>query len=543
MDSGESEIEDDPTPVAENFDARQETSASSQMDVDYTGRPSVRAPIWKHFRMAPNDEYRSLCKYCNTTFKIVTGSTTSMIRHLQKKHSKIAAEFNKEQSRRKAEKVGKMKKHVDKLTSHQLTLQESFGGETKWSSDNPKSITLTKKIGIWMAKSLHPYSLVEEEGLKDVLNEAVPKYTIPSRTTFSRNVIPQLYDEKRQQIMHELQSDLGTAESISLTSDLWTSRTNDPYLALTLHYMSETFSMKRFCLGNEYCPGEKTAECISDKICMILNDWDLASLTIPIYVVTDNGKNISKAVRDKSNWTHLRCFAHTLQLALKDAKNETPGMNATCAKARAIVGHYKRSSIAQQRLHEYQAALGKKRIELIQDCETRWNSEFAMLSRLVDQKEAVSGELLNSDSSVENLSMTEWKLAQEYVEILQPLDEATRETSANKQPTSSLIYPHTLSIENDLETRITEKRPGIMFSRALLRSIKTRFAHIKTDNVYKMCTSLDPRFKCSLMQNHEKQFMTELLVEEALKLAAAHKSKTDTQSRTPETSNGSSRGE
>lgn len=48
--------------------------------------------------------------------------------------------------------------------------------------------------------------------------------------------------------------------------------------------------------------------------------------------------------------------------------------------------------------------MGKDPLRLVQDVETRWNSEYLMLSRLLDLKEALPVELARSSNSIDGLS-------------------------------------------------------------------------------------------------------------------------------------------
>ncbi|KAH6937999.1 hypothetical protein HPB50_006091 [Hyalomma asiaticum] len=62
-----------------------------------------------------------------------------------------------------------------------------------------------------MAAGLHSYSIVEEPGFLSLMHAAVPEYKVPSRTTFSRSVMPELYAKKKERIK----------EAASPSSDVW----------------------------------------------------------------------------------------------------------------------------------------------------------------------------------------------------------------------------------------------------------------------------------------------------------------------------------
>ena len=71
---------------------------------------------------------------------------------------------------------------------------------------------------------------------------------------------------------------------------------------------------------------------------------------------------------------------------------------------------------------------------------TRWNSDLFMLQRLTEEKEAVTAELLAS-SKVDNLSTLEWKLAEGYVKILTPCEQASRELYGRNYPSLFMEIP------------------------------------------------------------------------------------------------------
>jgi len=75
-----------------------------------------------------------------------------------------------------------------------------------------------------------------------------------------------------------------------------------------------------------------------------------------MHFITDNAPNLVAALRKvpDGTWQHLRCVAHSLQLAIVDAKKSTSNLEALLIACRSIVGHYKRSSTAKARLFELQ---------------------------------------------------------------------------------------------------------------------------------------------------------------------------------------------
>lgn len=62
-------------------------------------------------------------------------------------------------------------------------------------------------------------------------------------------------------------------------------------------------------------------------------------------VVTDNGTNMVKEVGD-CGLLQLPCFAHTLNLAVKKAINQSKEVNAIFQSCRDLVLYFKQSSLA-----------------------------------------------------------------------------------------------------------------------------------------------------------------------------------------------------
>ncbi|KAH7968610.1 hypothetical protein HPB52_010091 [Rhipicephalus sanguineus] len=174
-----------------------------------------------------------------------------------------------------------------------------------------------------------------------------------------------------------------------------------------------------------------------------------------------------------------------------------------CAKARTIVGYYKRSSTARARLQEIQKQLSvDPPLELVQDVPTRWNSEFAMLARLLKLKTAVTIDLTENDS-VENLTNGEWRQVSAFVTVLQPVEDATTAACAESYPTLFLVVP----LVHCMKLLLCDKTSDCNeydFAQNLLKSIKARFPAVSTTAPHCLATLLDPRFKDVCYGDEEK---------------------------------------
>ncbi|KAH7968834.1 hypothetical protein HPB52_011713 [Rhipicephalus sanguineus] len=274
-----------------------------------------------------------------------------------------------------------------------------------------------------LALDLQPYSCVENRGFKELMNHMEPLYKIPSCTTFSRTIIPELYRDTVMAVKERMLADFQEGvESISLTTDMWTSRSNQSYISLICHYLTSNFEMRSFAMENRSVTESHTACNILEHLQAMMDNWELPLQKVPVCVVTDNARNFRAALRGIS-CVPMQCMGHTLQLAIKDAKEETAGVFAILKKCHAIVGYYKHSAQAAARLKDCQRRMELSVLELIQDVETRWNSEHYMLSHLVQLKEAICLELATSETTVPNLAPQEWKASWSHSERLVALDQ------------------------------------------------------------------------------------------------------------------------
>ncbi|KAH6933470.1 hypothetical protein HPB50_015418 [Hyalomma asiaticum] len=131
--------------------------------------------------------------------------------------------------------------------------------------------------------------------------------------------------------------------------------------------------------------------------------------------------------------------------------------------------------------------------EVIQDVPTCWNSEYAMMERLVELRAPIPVELCDSD--VDNLSSREWKVMAAAIKVLQPLDQATTELCTDHYPTLSQVTPLMHCTQLVLHEHVSEGEEAASFARSLLRSNATRFPGLKMANVPANAMPVDPRYK------------------------------------------------
>jgi hypothetical protein len=113
----------------------------------------------------------------------------------------------------------------------------------------------------------------------------------------------------------QLQQLIKETISISLTMDLWTSRSYQGYLGITGLFLDQKFELRELTLDISYVKYPHTGEHIQDTLENVLAKWEIQDL---IYTITtDSRSNIKKAILNMENIKWLGCTSHTLQLVIK----------------------------------------------------------------------------------------------------------------------------------------------------------------------------------------------------------------------------------
>ena len=145
-----------------------------------------------------------------------------------------------------------------------------------------------------IATDLRPLSIVEDSGFKEFVKSLDNRYDLPSRKTLSTVTLPQLLEETETTIIKQLSE----AAWVAITSDAWTSRTQTPFLAVTVHFIEvgqDKIDLQTKILDCCVLSENSTAETIKFEIDLILEKFDIKKKVVA--AVTDRGSNMVKAVK------------------------------------------------------------------------------------------------------------------------------------------------------------------------------------------------------------------------------------------------------
>ncbi|XP_028161108.1 zinc finger BED domain-containing protein 4-like [Ostrinia furnacalis] len=177
--------------------------------------------------------------------------------------------------------------------------------------------------------------------------------------------------------------------------------------------------------------------------------------------------------------------------------NLSAELTALIEKVKAIVGYFKRSTKAWEKLKKFQIQADKSVKRPLQSVCTRWNSLFYMLERMLEIKEEVNSALSNLDSTALSLSQIEWEICEHVCHILRPCEEVTKEISGQKYVAGSMVIPITtglISCLENLDSRLYHPTAQCL-QQDLISKLKKRFVNLDKSRIFTRAMFLDPRFK------------------------------------------------
>lgn len=468
-----------------------------------------RSKVWTFF--TPVTEDKAKCDLCQTLYSVKGGSTTNLKKHLRHKH-KTLYPYDITVTTSSSPTVSLSQKASEQSITSVLPSTSSSITEAPIATisinanrqvkQTTISTFLRKPLGVarekklnnlilnMIVKDLQPFSIVEDDGFKSLINYLEPDYKIPTRNTLSTTFLDAQYTAVANKVKEELRS----ASHISITSDGWTSRTMTSYQAITAHYL-KNWELKSALLGCFECHERHTAENIKTEIIRLLSEWEIKDKIFAC--VTDSAANMKKAVR-LTGFEHFPCVAHVLNLIVR-AGLRTSEMDNIIKKVKSIVEHFHRSSVATQKLILMQEQLrsGQKPLKLKMDVVTRWNSTLDMIERILFLQEPLEAALGALHHPVPNLLEADWQALPDIVEILNPFKELTEQMSSETQVTISMVIPAIDSISRIFDslyiTIQTDIGKNLLFS--ITTEFNTRFKNFSKNPILSKAALLDPRFK------------------------------------------------
>jgi len=241
--------------------------------------------IWKFFTLGDKDEsgvQKGRCMDCGTQIKRKCSQTKSMINHL-KMRKNIFDKFNDVCNINKTGNASK----IIKNGKTQPTLSQVINLKQPWAKTNPNVKALNDSVSKFIIQGCHAYSIVQEPVFLELMKKAEPRYTVPSRKYFYKYHIPNAFEKAVDHIKSIIDNECKNAKSLSFTTDGWTSRSNESYISLTVHYVSNEWKLRHITLNIEHSKEQHTANNLNKLIIKLIEKWSFRK-DIPMYFITDN---------------------------------------------------------------------------------------------------------------------------------------------------------------------------------------------------------------------------------------------------------------
>ncbi|XP_035990930.1 zinc finger BED domain-containing protein 1-like [Fundulus heteroclitus] len=320
-----------------------------------------------------------------------------------------------------------------------------------------------------------------------------PKYKAPSRESLTNHLIPAWYDVEKGNLISELK----TVSKAAITADGWTSFSQDHYLTVTLHYVSNG-QAKEKVLKTKAVYQAQTGSAVAEEIDDILEEYGVREKVVAATV--DNAANMDVAIKQLSI-LKFPCFAHTLNLGAQKLYNCTTISN-WAARVRAVIVWMKRSHMAKVVLKEKQDLLKLPKHMLILDVRTRWNSLHLMMERFCEQFPAIQAAAIDprirksmEKERLAKIGNEDLGKAEAFVQLMRKHYTSTLAVSSEKSPTCGEILP----ILQKLEQQYTVQEGDSAFTRSIKENIwndlSKRYQGADIRRFLEEATTLDPRFK------------------------------------------------
>jgi len=168
-----------------------------------------------------------------------------------------------------------------------------------------------------VVKEYFPFNIVKDREFSKFIQMLNSGYDLPSRKTLSTSYLPIFYNETYNIEKSDI---LVNGKFVSITTDSWTSIQNDSYVAVTTNFIDNYCTrLKSYLLSCFKYSNTHTSEYLKTELLKVIKEWSLENRVAAC--TTDNAPNITKAI-DLCNWRHVRCFAHSLNLAVQNTIKE-----------------------------------------------------------------------------------------------------------------------------------------------------------------------------------------------------------------------------
>ena len=223
-----------------------------------------KSAVWEYFEqpatVTVNDKEvkKVKCLLCGILLAD-GGGTTNLAHHLQAQHPE---EYKKSDNNAKK------------------TKQTNLHSFSRVCSPE-RAVSITNHIAEVIARDLRPINSVDGQGFVRLLNYLEPGYQVLSRPHVTK-MCRQIFDSYKKELIAKLDS-----PNVSLTTDIWTSRVQQAYLTVTVHFITEQWVMESKVLLTREMPEHHTGINIAERLKEAVRERHITPEKV-VAVVRDN---------------------------------------------------------------------------------------------------------------------------------------------------------------------------------------------------------------------------------------------------------------
>ncbi|KAI4502977.1 hypothetical protein M0802_002021 [Mischocyttarus mexicanus] len=377
--------------------------------------------------------------------------------------------------------------------------------------------TLSDAIAEFIIMDMQLPEVVEGTGFQRLVATLRSPCEIPSKKKLEEEIIPKIYETFRESVTASfacLNSDVG------LTIEEWKSNYNESFMTVSVYYQNagET-SLECKVLNSFHAPLDWDKDQWSNTIDNLLRDWFLKIERITAVVIATSRSQLIQALAAKG-LTLIPCLLHTLQVCAQTCF-ETADVANILSKCRTIIGaipYVENSQDQDSEIEEKYMAI---------DYPGVWTSTYNMMEQILQKHSYISSILDNVENSEQesiNLTLEEWNVIDDLVNVLEPFKVTIITLSEEKMPLISLLRPLLWQLVSaHMKVRERDSETARSFKESLSSMLYQQYADYNVNLLLQIATTLDPRFKQlpyaseedkSLVATPIKEMLTKLIQSE-----------------------------
>jgi hypothetical protein len=260
-----------------------------------------------------------------------------------------------------------------------------------------------------------PFSSIEYPLFKAFINSLQPKFKIYTRNTLKADIFS-MFSSMKVKLITELKE----VDRVALTTDLWTSSNQSPFMVVTAHFVSPYWSLNKRIISFKELPAPHTGLAIAEQLINRIVEWKILNKVGAITVDNASSNDVSinrvrMVLNERSTsppemngrYFHVRCAAHIINLVVKDGLKI---VSSAVNKIRKSVRYPKSTSSRKQLFQELAINLTNTKLPALPsvDVPTRWNSTYHMMNSALPYKEVFLNQSMSDANYTHCPNSDEW---------------------------------------------------------------------------------------------------------------------------------------